>query len=182
VDLALLVVAPLSSDERELRHAQAARQALAPRHVVETIDVVAEGITPAMSRTERLHYETAAPIVDAHLEIHAGMVRRANVMVFVFPTRWWTPPQVLEAWIERVFVPDVAFVLDERRRVRPHLTELRAVAGVTSHHHPDAIARAGDGARRMLIRTMRLNAPRRVRTEWLVDPAEDEIERKIGAL
>ncbi len=182
MDLALVVVAPISADDREIRHAHAARRALSPRHVVETIDLVAEGVTPAMSRTERLHYESGDPIVDPTLAIHAEAVRRAGVMVFVFPTRWWTPPQVLKAWLERVFVPGVAFVLDEQRRVRPALGELRAVAGITSHQRPDAIEHAGDGARRMLLRTMRLNAPRRVRTEWLVDPHERQISERLGAL
>ena len=85
-------------------------------------------------------------------------------------------------WIERTFVPTVAFVLDARNRVRPNLRTLRAIAGVTTHAHPDVIADGGDGARRMLLRTLRLNAPRRVRTEWLLDPDSAQIADRIGRL
>lgn len=182
MDLALLVVAPLSEDGRELAHAQTVRQVLRSERIVETIDLVSEGVVPAMSRTERLLYETEAPIVDPIIEVHAELVARAEFMVFVFPTRWWSPPPVLKAWMERTFVPGVAFVLDSRNHVRPNLRQLRVVAGVTTQQHPQAIAEGGDGARRMLLRTMRLNAPRRVRTEWLIDPGEDEIANRFGVL
>lgn len=182
MDLAVIVVAPLSPDGRELHHAHTVRRTLAPRHIVETIDLVAEGTVPAMSRAERFLYESPDPIVDPLVAAHAGMVARANKMVFVFPTGWWMPPPVLKAWIERVFVPGVAFVLDSKNKVRPNLRELRAVAGVTTHARPDAIDRGGDGARRLLLRSVRLNAPRRVRTAWLVDPDDATITHRIGRL
>lgn len=182
MDLALVVVAPLSPDGREIRHAQIVRRVLGKSRVVETIDLVAEGVTPAMSRTERLRYETDEPIVDSVIAGHAALVVRAETMVFVFPTQWWSAPPVLKAWMERTFVPGVAFTLDSKRRVRPSLGQLRALAGVTTHERPDAIAEGGDGARRMLLRTMRLNAPRRVRNEWLVDADEATIEARIGSL
>ena len=182
MDLALVVVAPLSADGRELEHAQTVRHALRENRIVETVDLVSEGVVPAMSRTERLRYERGEPIVDPMIAVHADLVARAEVIVFVFPTRWWCPPPELKAWIERTFVPNVAFVLDERNRVRPNLRNLRAIAGVTTHAHPDVIADGGDGARRMLLRTLRLNAPRRVRTEWLLDPANAQITDRIARL
>lgn len=182
MDLALVVVAPLSADGREIAHAQAIRHALREKRIVETIDLVSEGVVAAMSRTERLRYETDEPIVDPAIAVHADLVARAEVIVFVFPTRWWSPPPELKAWIERTFVPNVAFVLDARNRVRPNLRNLRAIAGVTTHAHPEVIGDGGDGARRMLLRTLRLNAPRRVRTQWLLDPDSDEIADGIGRL
>jgi putative NADPH-quinone reductase len=182
VDLALVVIAPLSADERELRHAAAVRQALQPSMVVETIDLVTEGVTPAMSRTERLRYHSDTPVVDPQIETHADLVARASLMAFVFPTEWWSPPPVLKAWIERTFVPGIAFVLDEQNRVRPHLTELRTIVGVTTRRRPELIANGGDGARRLLLRTMRLNVPRRVRSEWLIDPDEATITARVGRL
>lgn len=182
MDLALLVMAPTSPDGRELHHAQTARLSLRHNFIVETIDLMAENVTPAMSRTERLRYQSGDPVVDPAIGVHTELVARADAMVFVFPTRWWTPPPVLKAWIERVFLPDVAFVLDDRHRVRPNLRQLRAVVGITTHSHPEVIAGGGDGARRMLLRTMRLNAPRRVRTDWLVDPDDSAIARRMSRL
>ncbi|MEX2280538.1 MAG: NAD(P)H-dependent oxidoreductase [Acidimicrobiia bacterium] len=182
MDLALVVVAALSPDGRELRHAQIVRGVLGESRIVETIDLVAEGVTPAMSRTERIRYETDEPIVDSVIAVHADLVARAETMVFIFPTRWWSAPPILKAWMERTFVPGVAFTLDSKRRVRPNLGELRSLAGVTTHERPAAIAAGGDGARRILLRTMRLNAPRRVRNEWLVDADEATIATRIGRL
>lgn len=182
VDLALVVVAPLSADGREIEHAQAVRHALGEKRIVETIDLVSEGVVPAMSRTERLRYESGEPIADPEIAVHADLVARAEVIVFVFPTRWWCPPPELKAWIERTFVPGVAFVLDGHNRVRPNLRNLRAMAGVTTQANPEVIADGGDGARRMLLRTLRLNAPRRVRTQWLLEPDRAEITDKIGRL
>lgn len=182
MELALVVVAALSADDRERHHASVARRALRSSHVVETIDLVAEGVTPAMSRAERLRYETDGPIIDPLIEAHATLVTRAEVMVFVFPTAWWTPPQVMQAWLERTFVPGVAFVLDDRNRIRPNLSSLRAIVGITTQSRPNVLADGGDGARRILLRTMRLNAPRRVRTEWLVDAADTKIEQTLGKL
>lgn len=182
MDLALLAVAPLSEDGRELSHAKAARRALSSKYVVETIDLVAEGVTPAMSRSERIHYESSEPIIDPTLATHADLVTRARVLAFVFPTSWWAPPPVVKAWMERVLVPGVAFVLDDHNRVRPKLRDLRAIVGITTHERPELIAGGGDGARRMLLRTMRVNVPRRVRTVWLVDPTDDTIADRIGRL
>jgi hypothetical protein len=34
----------------------------------------------------------------------------------------------------------------------------------------------------MLLRTMRLNAPRRVRTDWLVDPDDAVISKRLSRL
>lgn len=182
MDLALVVVAPVSPDGRELEHARLIRHALADARLVETIDLVAERVVPAMSRTERLRYETAEPIVDPLISSHAELVARAAALVFVFPTKWWAPPPILTAWIERTFVPTIAFVLDDQNRVRPNLRHLRAVAGVTTHAHPRVIADGGDGARRVLLRSLRLNAPRRVRTEWLVDPDPATLRRRMSRL
>ena len=182
VDLAVVVVAALSPDGRELHNAQIVRRTLREKRIVETIDLVAEDVVEAMSRTERLRYDTSEPIVDPAIAVHADLVARAEVLAFVFPTRWWSPPPVLKAWMERTLVPGVAFVLDSESRLRPNLRTLRAVVGVTSREHPEVIADGGDGARRMLMRTMRLNTPRRVRTEWLIDPSEDTIAEKLSRL
>lgn len=182
MELALVVMAAVSDDDRERHHAAVTRRTLAPSYVVETIDLMAEGVSMAMSRTERLGYQSDAPIVDPSIESHAALVSRAAVLVFVFPTRWWSLPQVLQAWLERTFVPGVAFTLDERNLLRPNLSSLRAIAGITTRQRPDVIADGGDAARRVLLRTMRLNAPRRVRTEWLIDPDDALIASKVGRL
>lgn len=178
VSLAVVVVAPLSPDGRELTHANTIRATLERRHEVATIELT--DVTP-MSRSERLAYETPSPILDLTVAAHAEVISMAEVLVFVFPVRWWTPPPAMTAWLERVFVPGVAFVL-HGGRVRPNLGRLRAIAGVVTHSRPDAAAAVGDGARRMVLRTLRLNAPGRVRTAWFVDPERTALERGMRSL
>jgi putative NADPH-quinone reductase len=149
------------------------------RHVY-VLDLQALGFVPRMSPDERRAYHSEQPIVDLTVAEHAALVKAAAVLAFVFPTRWWQPPPILKAWLERVMVPGLAFVLDEQHRVRPNLHHLEAMAGVTTYDmSAGSVRRVGDGSRRMLLRTLRANAPRRVNTSWsgLFDAAKASPEQ-----
>lgn len=178
MDSALVVVAP-SPDGQERQHAQVAADALGDRCTVTIIDLAELEVAPAMSMSERRAYHSDQPILAPLIAEHARLVSDAAVLVFVFPTAWWTPPAILKAWVERTFVPGVSFVLDDRKRVVPALGHLRAVVGITRQQRSDEIRRAGDGARRMLLRTLRLNATGRVRTAWVTVPTEGSIRTAL---
>lgn len=182
MDDALVVIAATSSDGAERSHAATAVGVLGRRFRTRSLDLVRLGVTPAMTRAEREAYHSAEPLRDTTIAHHAELVQEASVIVFVFPTEWWTPPPILKAWLERTLVPGVSFVLDGRGRVAPNLDRLRAVAGITRRTRPDAIRAGGDGSRRMLLRTLRLNAPRRVRTAWVTDPTDERIESAMERL
>src|SRR4051812_3036898 len=71
-------------------------------HDVTLLDLYEEGFRPAMSVEERLAYHGDRPILDPMVERHAGIVKDAQVLVFVYPTWWSTMPAILKGWLERV--------------------------------------------------------------------------------
>jgi NAD(P)H dehydrogenase (quinone) len=91
------------------------------------------------------------------------------VFVFVYPTTLTTVPALLRGWLERVFVPGVAFVLDERtNKVRPGLTGVRRIIGIATYEDSRwSVLRERDNGRRMLLRALRLNTGIRTRTGWV---------------
>ena len=131
------------------------------------LDLTEVGFVPFMSAAERTAYHTDTPVVDPMVAEHVDLIDGANALIFVFPTRWWQPPALLKAWLERVFVPGVAFVFNENHRVRPNLGQLQALAGVTTYNtSARSLRRVGDGGRRMVLRAMRANIPHRVSKSW----------------
>jgi NAD(P)H dehydrogenase (quinone) len=116
---ALVVLAARVEDTLHRSLAAAAVVALDRRHPVRVLDLVVDGFAPAMSAEERRAYHTDQPILDPQVRLHADLVMAAGVLVFVYPTAWWSPPPVLKAWLERVIVPGVGVVFDARHRVRP---------------------------------------------------------------
>lgn len=172
------------------RLAAAAERGLAGRHQTRLLDLPALGFEVAMSAAEHRAYHGDHPILDPMVAEHAALAVEAEIMVFVYPTVWWGPAPPIKAWLERVLVPGVAFVLDQRNRVRPNLHRLRAIVGVTVHLQPaDELNGAGDGGEKILLRALRLNVPHRLRTEWLTMAAADphepfaaRVEERMGRL
>lgn len=164
----------------------AARRGLSRHHSVRVVDLDAVEFGDHMTEAEWKAYHTTQPIVDPVVAEHAALARQAAVLAFVYPSVMWGPHPRLKAWLERVLVPGVAFVLDEGHHVRPNMSALRAIAGFTAHDRPTR--QVGDGGRRILLRALRLNAPRRLRTAWVAatDIEEpgflDEVERRAGRL
>ena len=137
-------------------------------HQVTLLDLYASGFVPAMSPAERAAYHGEQPLIDSQTVEHAAMVQRADVLVFVYPTWWSGPPAILKGWLERVMVPGVAFRFDARGRVRPALTNVRRIVGISTYGSPWTYVKLlQDGGRRMLMRALRLNCGRRTSTTWL---------------
>ena len=132
--LGLVVAGYEPGDEYGRRLVAAAASGLGRGRDARVLDLPALGFTPRMSAEERRAYHGGHPIVDPMVAEHAGLVRAASALVFVFPTRWWQPPPILKAWLERVLVPGVGFVLDHKHKVRPAMQHVRAIAGVTTRN------------------------------------------------
>jgi putative NADPH-quinone reductase len=168
--LALVVVAHPSTES--YCHALAARAAAgltAAGHDVAVVDLYALGVRPAMTAEERHAYHGDHPILDPLIDDHAALVRRAEVLVFVYPTWWSGLPAILKGWLERVMVPGVGFFLDERtNKVRPALRQVRHIVGISTYGSPRTYVRlVNDNGRRVLTRALRLSCGFRARTRWL---------------
>lgn len=137
-------------------------------HAVTVLDLYAEEFRAAMSLDERLAYHSERPILDPMAERHAGIVKHAEALVFIYPTWWSTVPAILKGWLERVMVPGVGFVFDEKQHVRRGLTHVHRIVGISTYGSPQIYVRAlHDNGRRTLLRALRLNTAIFTRRSWL---------------
>ena len=139
-------------------------------HHVDLIDLYAEDFDPRLTTAEREAYESSAPLLSAEIERHAELLRRAQGLILIYPTWWWGLPAILKGWLERVFVPGVAFALDPAtNKVKSSLGELRWVMGVTTYGSSRSAMRFfNDSGRRNVLRCVRMLAPKvGCRTKWL---------------
>jgi NAD(P)H dehydrogenase (quinone) len=168
MQVALVVAHP---DPESFSHAIAATAVAGLKragHDVTVLDLYEEEFAAAMTRDERLAYHGDRPILDPMVERHAGIVKDAEVLIFVYPTWWSTMPAILKGWLERVMVPGVGFVFDEKQRVRPGLTNIRRLVGISTYGAPRwYVAALHDNGRRTLMRALRLNMGRLARRTWL---------------
>lgn len=165
----LLVIAHPCSDSFTHSAADAAVSGLTHAgHTVDVLDLHELGFRAAMDRRERVAYDTDQPILDPMVADHAERVRRADALVFVYPTWWSGLPAILKGWLERVLVPGVAFTFDERTgKVRPGLGRMRRIVGVSTYGSPRwYVTAVNDNGRRILTRALRMSCGWRVRTRW----------------
>jgi putative NADPH-quinone reductase len=137
-------------------------------HEVTVLDLYAMGFQPAMSNAERVAYHGDNPIVDPLVAQSVAALRQAQMLVFVYPTWWSDLPAMLKGWLEKTMLPDVAFVFNDDHRVRPGLTHVRRIVGISSYGSSRTYVKAvNDNGRRTLMRALRLNTGVRTRSLWL---------------
>ncbi|CAB4880154.1 unannotated protein [freshwater metagenome] len=137
-------------------------------HTVTVLDLYSMGFQPAMTNAERAAYHEANPVVDPLVAESVAAIRQAEMLVFVYPTWWSGLPAMLKGWLEKTMLPDVAFVFDADHRVRPGLTKVRRIVGISSYGSARTYVKAiNDNGRRTLLRALRLNTGLRTRSTWL---------------
>lgn len=166
----VLVVDPIRDDGEFVRQiAERATAGLRRRdHHVDVVDVVAERFSPVMSTADRRSYFTDRPLICAETAASADLVRRSDALVFVYPTTLSTVPPGLKGWIERVFVPGVAFTIGDRTGARRGLSNIRRLTGITVHEESRReVVRQGDNGRRLIRRNVRLCGGLRTTSRWI---------------
>jgi NAD(P)H dehydrogenase (quinone) len=172
---AVLIVAHPNPDS--YTHAIAdrvARGLLAAGHQVITHDLYAEGFTAAMSPHEREAYHGDHPVLDPLVDEHIADITEAHTLIYIYPTWWSGLPAILKGWFERVMVPGVGFVFDAKGKVRPGLTNVRRLVGISTYGSTWAYVKViNDNGRRTILRAMRLSTGVRTRSRWLAMYAID---------
>lgn len=144
-------------------------------YCVDVLDLYSLGFRAAMSRRERLAYHGDEPILDPLVGEHAALLHEIDTLVFVYPTWWSGLPAILKGWLERVLVPGVGFRFDDTSgKVRPGLTNIRRLVGISTYGSPRWYVRAvNDNGRRTLMRALRLSCGWRTSRRWLAMYAID---------
>jgi putative NADPH-quinone reductase len=88
-------------------------------------------------------------------------------------------PAILKGWLERVMVPGVGFVIDEKHHIRRGLTQVRRIVGISTYGSRWWYVKVmHDNGRRTLLRALRLNTAVVTRRSWLglyeIDRRTDE--------
>lgn len=95
---------------------------------VRLVDLYARNFDPTLSASEHEGYENC-PDNCAPVEQDVTDIRWCDALIFIYPTWWYGLPAILKGWLDRVLLPDVAFLMpDERNKaIRPglqHITHL----------------------------------------------------------
>jgi len=147
--------------------AAAVEALVAAGHAVEQRDLHAECFDPVLSASQRGAYFDLAENARG-LEDHVAALRRAEGLVLVYPTWWFGMPALLKGWLDRVWLPGVAFQLGGPKVMAPLLTDLKRIAVVTTYGSPGWLLWwVGWPDRRIARRGLKPLCARGCRVDWL---------------
>jgi putative NADPH-quinone reductase len=96
-------------------------------------DLYAEGFEPILTRAEWTGY-LDAPANRAPVEAHVADLEWCDTLIFVYPTWWYGLPAMLKGWLDRVMLPEVAFLMPqaEGETIRPGLRHIERLGVFTT--------------------------------------------------
>jgi len=139
-------------------------------HEVELVDLYREGFDPVLSTAEREAYLADTAWVVARVQRHVDLLMRTEGLVFVYPTWWYGPPAMLKGWLERTWLPDVAFTVPKKKgeRAGPGLRHNRWLCCITTSGSPWWwLQLIRDPGRMLFVRGVRALMARRCKVTWL---------------
>ncbi len=100
---------------------------------VRTRDLYAEGFSPALTGPELADYLNC-PANRAPVAAHCADVEWCDTLIFVYPTWWYGLPAMLKGWLDRVLLPDVAFLMPDHSNstIRPGLLHIKTIGVFTT--------------------------------------------------
>ncbi len=121
---------------------------------VDDCDLNAEGFSPVLTEAERRGYhdipDNIAPVAE-----YVARLQAAEALVMVFPVWNFGYPAILKGFLDRVFLPDVSFRLQDGT-VKPGLTNIKRLAACTTYGGSRMRAMMnGDPPRRCVTRAVR---------------------------
>ncbi len=96
-------------------------------------DLYAEGFAPVLTAGEWQGY-LDSPANRAPVDAAVTDVLWCDTLIFVYPTWWYGLPAMLKGWLDRVLLPDVAFLMPDavNRTIRPGLTHITRLGVFTT--------------------------------------------------
>jgi NAD(P)H dehydrogenase (quinone) len=139
-------------------------------HELRLIDLYAEGFNPVLSAAEKATYLPNPALNVEGVRAHVDALRWAEALAFVFPTWFYGPPAMLKGWLERVWLPGVAFTVPEKAggTARPGMQHITRLICVTTSGSPWWWLRVvRDPGRNLFTRGLRALFHPRCKTTWL---------------
>lgn len=155
-------------------------------HELRVIDLHRENFDPVLRRDEWYSYFHAPENNIAALKDHTDALQWADALILIFPTWMYGPPAMLKGWLERVYLPGIAFRVPAGKdtRITGKLHNIRRFFAITTSGSPrwwlQAIRNPG---RNFLMRGMRIMFHPRCRMEWLqlydMDHASEQARQRF---
>lgn len=146
-------------------------------------DLYAEGFQPVLTPEEWTGYldcpDNRVPVAD-----HCGDVEWCDTLIFVYPTWWYGLPAMLKGWLDRVLLPDVAFLMPSAagETIKPGLTHIRRLGVFTTCGASWWLTRlVGAPGRRTLVRGVGLLLAPRARKVYAAHYLMDSATRPMLA-
>lgn len=150
-------------------------------HEIDLCDLYAEGFQPVLTAEMRRDYHDLSKN-RAGIEGYVERLQRAEALVVQFPTWCFGFPAMLKGFFDRVFGPGITFDLSDPANVKPMLTHIRHVIGISTYGRDRLRAfLVGNPPRKMITRYLRWFVSRRARIRYLAlyhMNVADEAQRK----
>jgi len=96
-------------------------------------DLYQSGFDPALSPSEFESYHDS-PSNQAVVQSDVDDLKWCDTLIFVYPTWWYGLPATLKGWLDRVLLPDVAFMMpkDQSQNITRGLTHITRLGVFTT--------------------------------------------------
>ncbi len=96
-------------------------------------DLYRSGFAPALSWDEWKGY-LSSPANQRPVQTEVDDVRWCDTLIFIYPTWWYGLPATLKGWLDRVLLPEVAFLMPDgaNRTIRPGLRHIKRLGVFTT--------------------------------------------------
>jgi len=131
-------------------------------------DLYAQGFQPCLTQAEWLAY-LDSPANRAPVAHPAQDLEWCDTLIFVYPTWWYGLPAILKGWLDRVMLPDLAFLMPDGadKTIRPGLTQVTRMGVFTTCGASRWLTfLVGAPGKRTLLRGVRLLCAKSCRTAF----------------
>jgi NAD(P)H dehydrogenase (quinone) len=96
-------------------------------------DLYRSAFQPTLSTAEWERY-LDCPANCAPVSAEVSDLRWCDTLIFVYPTWWYGLPAILKGWLDRVMLPDVAFLMPDgaHKNIRPGLRHITRMGVFTT--------------------------------------------------
>ncbi len=139
-------------------------------HQIRLLDLYRIDFNPVLSKNEWDVYLDDTQQIIKNVQQHVDDLQWAEGLIFIFPTWMYGPPALLKGWLERVWLPDIAFEIPsaKNRRAIGKLTNIKKFFVITTSGSPRWwLWLIGNPAKSMLFKGYKVLFSRKCTLKWL---------------